>query len=88
MPIAIKLGVYCKPLAWERLDRKLYRAEHICMAEEIDSESGSKLSMSGMGTRFMTDDESPERALALTCIKVLQDLKISKRKKVLPSDYD
>lgn len=64
MSIAIEYGVFVKPLAWERTG-ELYRASHIALDEEGV--------MTNFGTRFISDDEDPIKAIVMTLIKVLKE---------------
>lgn len=64
MPLAIENGVFFKPLAWERTG-KLYRAYRMDLNENSE--------MTNFGTKFICDDENPERAVMQTLIKVLKE---------------
>lgn len=64
MPLAIENGVFVKPLAWERTG-KLYRAYRMELDENFE--------MKNFGTKFISDDEDPERAIIKTLIKVLRE---------------
>ena len=67
MPLSITLGAFVAPLAWERSDKK-YRAKHVTLNEDGD--------MALYGTKYMSDDDDPARALVMTMIKIL---KLNKR---------
>lgn len=63
MPLALEVGVYMAPLAWERSEKK-YRAKHIAMNEEGFMAENS--------IKFMSDDNDPARCIAMNIIKVLE----------------
>lgn len=63
MPLALEVGVYMSPLAWERSAKK-YRAKHIAMNEEGFMTENS--------IKFMSDDDDPARCIAMNIIKVLE----------------
>ncbi len=63
MALSIEHGAFVSPLAWERSPKK-YRAKYIAL-----NEFGKMMTF---GTKYMSDDDDPARALAMTLIKILR----------------
>lgn len=59
MPLSLKYGAYVEPLAWER-SKKKYRAKYLAL-----DENGR---MARYGTKYMSDDNDPARALVMTLL--------------------
>ncbi|MBD77570.1 MAG: hypothetical protein CL840_01350 [Crocinitomicaceae bacterium] len=66
MELAIEHGAFVSPLAWERSEKR-YRAQHIAPGE------GGRMTIHG--TKYMSDDDDPARALVMTLIKILRNQK-------------
>jgi hypothetical protein len=64
MALSIEHGAFVSPLAWERSEKK-YRAKYIA-----PNESGRMMTF---GTKYMSDDDNPARALVMTLIKILRN---------------